>query len=70
MGVTTISVRPETKRLLASLKGDKSWDEFLLELAEELRRRRIKGALRKLRQIPMDAEYEEVRLRLSLERSS
>ncbi|MDK2464434.1 MAG: antitoxin VapB family protein [Candidatus Korarchaeota archaeon] len=66
MGVTTISVRPETKRLLASLKGDKSWDEFLLELAEELRRRRLEEALKKLRQIPMDAEYEEVRLRLGL----
>lgn len=70
MGITTISVRPETKRLLASLKGDKSWDEFLLELAEDLRRRKLEEALRKLRQIPMDVGYEEVRLKLGLRGSS
>ena len=43
---------------------------FLLRLAEDLRRRKPEEVLRKLRQIPMDIGYEEVRLRLGLRGSS
>ncbi|MCD6349091.1 MAG: hypothetical protein J7L91_05625 [Candidatus Korarchaeota archaeon] len=66
---TTITIRRETKELLAALKGKKTWDEFLLELAEDYRRRKARKALEKLRKIEFDTSYEEVRLKLRLEGS-
>ncbi len=35
---TTITVSRETKRMLERLKGEKTWDEFLLEMAFEYRK--------------------------------
>lgn len=66
---TTITVSRETKELLAKLKGDKTWDKFLFELAENYRRERTKKALEELRKIEFDSSYEEVRLKLRLRES-
>ncbi len=63
---TTITVSRKTKELLAKLKGEETWDEFLLKLAEIYRRERAKKALEKLRKIGSDLDYEEVRLKLRL----
>jgi len=32
---TTITVKEDTKKILATLKGDEDWDSFLKELASE-----------------------------------
>ena len=47
--LTTITISKRTKDILARLKGDKTWGSFLLELAEEYRRRRADEALKRLR---------------------
>jgi len=52
--ITTIPVRPETRKLLEPLKGRKTWDEFLRELAE-LKREKLKEDLKKLSEI-VDAD--------------
>ncbi|MCC6002816.1 MAG: hypothetical protein LM590_00540 [Thermofilum sp.] len=59
---TTITVSRETRELLHKLKGRKTWDSFLRELAlEELRKKRekIREELEKL----LELEYEDVRVR-------
>jgi predicted CopG family antitoxin len=66
---TTITVSEETKELLARLKGEKTWDELLLELVENYRREKVKRALEELRKIEFDSSYEEVKLKLRLEGS-
>ncbi len=66
---TTITISRRTKDLLARLKGDKTWDEFLLELARDYRRIKAQEALEQLRKIEFDSTYEEVRLKLRLEGS-
>ncbi len=66
---TTITISEETKELLAKLKGDKTWDELLLELAENYRREKARKALEELREIEFDSSYEEVKLKLRLEGS-
>ena len=48
--ITTIPVRPETRKMLEPLKGEKTWDEFLRELAE-LKREKLKDDLKKLGEI-------------------
>ncbi len=63
---TAITLSRRTKELLARLKGEETWDEFLLKLAEMYRRERTRRALEELRKVRSDVEYEEVRLRLKL----
>jgi len=59
---TTITVSVETKELLRRLKGERSWDQFLRELAlRELKRRR-EEVRRRLNEL-LELEYEEVRIR-------
>ena len=55
--VTTISVKRDVKDLLNRLRGDRSWDEFLLYLAnleEDIRRRE---ALKNLRKEAKNRDY-------------
>ncbi len=66
---TTITISRRTKEILARLKGDRTWDSFLLGLAEEYRRRRAEEALEQLREIDFDSSYEEARLKLRLRES-
>ncbi len=66
---TTITISKRVKEILTKLKGNRTWDSFLLELAEEYRRRRAEEALKRLRRIEFDSSYEEVRLKLKLRES-
>jgi len=59
---TTIPVSRRTKRELEKLKGSRSWDEFLLDLVSEYRRKRMEEARRELNEL-LELEYEEVRVR-------
>jgi len=45
---TAIVVRQETKRLLEREKGDKSWDDFLLELLRIAKEREVKEAIKRI----------------------
>jgi len=63
---TTITVSRRTKELLSKLKDEETWDEFLLKLAELYRREKAKKALKELREMASDLDYEEVRLKLRL----
>jgi len=63
---TTITLRRETKEVLASLKGDRTWDSFLLEMARVYRREKLRETLERLRKIPWAVDPREVRLRLEL----
>jgi len=59
---TTITVSFETKKLLEKIKGDRTWDAFLRELALEIlesRRERVRRELNEL----LELEYEDVRVR-------
>ncbi len=52
----------ETKKLLEKVKGDRTWDAFLRELALsilESRRERVRKRLNEF----LEAEFEEVRVR-------
>jgi len=51
MSKTTITIRSETKALLEKLKGNKGWDEFLLEVYYMLTRKEKIDALKRLREI-------------------
>ncbi|MEM0464303.1 MAG: hypothetical protein QXP31_08365 [Pyrobaculum sp.] len=53
---TTITISRETKEILEVLKGSKTWDEFLREVAQELVKRRREEARRALAQL-LDSEY-------------
>ncbi len=59
---TTIPVSRRTKRELEKLKGSRSWDEFLLDLVSEYRRKRREAARRELNEL-LELEYEDVRVR-------
>jgi len=50
--------------MLQRLKGDKTWDEFLLELALREQRTRMEKALKRLREIPWVEE--DIKLKLKL----
>ncbi|MBB5253945.1 antitoxin VapB family protein [Sulfurisphaera ohwakuensis] len=55
---TTIPVSEEVKEKLESIKGEKSWDEFLLLLVDEYNRR-ING-IKRLREIITDEELRKI----------
>ena len=62
--ITTIPVKTETKRVLESIKGGKTWDELLMELFNYYSKKRVLSALEELRKIP--SETDEVKLKLEL----
>ncbi len=68
MSVTTIPISRETKKALETIKGDRTWDELIMELLRSYMRGRAQNALEELRGIPTDYNYEEVRLKLGLRR--
>ncbi|MCD6562812.1 MAG: hypothetical protein J7K23_02695 [Thermoproteales archaeon] len=59
---TTITVYSRTKRTLESLKGDESWDEFLLKLVSEVQRLRREKNRSKLSEM-FKADFEEVKIK-------
>ncbi|MGC8831806.1 MAG: hypothetical protein ACP5PQ_04430 [Thermoproteota archaeon] len=60
--MSTIPVGRETKKLLESIKGDRTWEEFLNELANlALTEKRLKN--RKRMQKLLEMGYDETRVR-------
>jgi len=59
---TTITISAKTKQALEALKGDESWDEFLLRLVAEFQRMTRERNRRRLAEL-LEAEFEEVRVR-------
>ncbi len=58
---TTITISRETKALLEALKGGKTWDEFLRELAREAVKRRREDAGRALAEMLRGEALERAR---------
>lgn len=59
---TTITISVRTKQVLEALKGDESWDEFLLRLAAEFQRIAREKNRKRLAEL-LEAEFEEVRVK-------
>jgi len=59
---TTITISKETKLALEALKGDESWDEFLLRIIAEVQRIRREKNRERLSEL-LEAEFEEVRVK-------
>jgi len=62
MTTTTIPVKAETKRKLEGMKGEKTWDRFLDELANAAHAERRAGYRRKMGKA-LRMGYEEVRVK-------
>ena len=58
--VTTISVSEEVKEKLEREKGDLSWDEFLLLLVDEYRRKKAERSLAKFREILTEDDIKRI----------
>ncbi|MDT7901942.1 hypothetical protein DDW13_00685 [Acidianus hospitalis] len=58
--LTTISISEKTKKKLEAIKGSMSWDEFLLNLAEDYQKRRIKEGIDKLREIISEEDIKKI----------
>lgn len=58
---TTITISKETKKLLEMLKGNKTWEEFLREVAEELTKRKREVARKALAQLLDTEDLERAR---------
>ncbi|WP_148683071.1 hypothetical protein [Pyrobaculum ferrireducens] len=58
---TTITISRETKALLEALKGSKTWDEFLRELAQEAVKRRREDARKALAELLEEEAVERAR---------
>ncbi|MGC9051075.1 antitoxin VapB family protein [Pyrobaculum sp.] len=58
---TTITISRETKALLEALKGGRTWDEFLRELAQEAVKRRREDARRALAEMLEEEAVERAR---------
>lgn len=59
---TTITIKERTKEILREMKGDKDWDSFLRELAEnylKMKREEVRAKLKKM----LTEEYDEVRVK-------
>lgn len=59
---TTITIKGGTKEMLREMKGDKDWDSFLRELAEnylKMKREEVRAKLREM----LTAECDEVRVK-------
>ncbi|MFP3201444.1 MAG: antitoxin VapB family protein [Sulfolobus sp.] len=58
--VTTISVSEEVKEKLEREKGDLSWDEFLLLLVNEYKKKRAERGLTRLREILSEDDIKRI----------
>ncbi|MGC9105892.1 MAG: antitoxin VapB family protein [Thermoprotei archaeon] len=58
--ITTISVSEEVKERLEREKGDLSWDEFLLLLVNEHKKRRAEKGLTRLREILSEDDIKRI----------
>jgi len=58
MSKTTITIKNTTKTLLEKLKGNRSWDEFLLEVYYLLIKKEKINAIRKLRELVQDEDLD------------
>lgn len=58
--LTTISISEEVKEKLEIEKGDMSWDEFLLLLIEEHRKKKVERGIDKLREILTDEDIKKI----------
>ncbi|ACP37229.1 antitoxin VapB family protein [Saccharolobus islandicus] len=58
--LTTISISEEVKEKLEIEKGDMSWDEFLLLLIEEYRKKKVERGINKLREILTDEDIKKI----------
>ena len=61
MTISTIPVKAETKKKLENMKGSKTWDEFLDELANIARLEKRLKYRKKMKEL-LEMEYEEVRV--------
>jgi predicted CopG family antitoxin len=58
--ITTISVSEEVKEKLEREKGDLSWDEFLLLLVNEYKKKRAERSLTRLREILSEDDIKRI----------
>jgi predicted CopG family antitoxin len=58
--ITTISVSEEVKEKLEREKGDLSWDEFLLLLVNEYKKKRAERGLTRLREILSENDIKRI----------
>ncbi|MBS7248491.1 MAG: hypothetical protein QXW47_03160 [Candidatus Jordarchaeales archaeon] len=58
MDYTTITLSLKTKKALEKLKGERTWDEFLLEMAAEYRKARAERAREYIRKYAVTEEEE------------
>jgi predicted CopG family antitoxin len=57
---TTISISEETKKKLESEKGDMSWDDFLLLLMNEYRKKKAEKGIAELRNLITNEDIEKI----------
>jgi predicted CopG family antitoxin len=57
---TTISISEETKKKLESEKGDMSWDDFLLLLMNEYRKKKAEKGIAELRNLITGEDIEKI----------
>jgi predicted CopG family antitoxin len=57
---TTISISEETKKKLESEKGDMSWDDFLLLLINEYRKKKVEKGIGELRSLLTGEDIEKI----------
>ncbi|MFP3234179.1 MAG: antitoxin VapB family protein [Sulfolobaceae archaeon] len=58
--ITTISVSEEVKEKLEREKGDLSWDEFLLLLVNEYKKKRAERGLTRLREMLSEDDIKRI----------
>jgi hypothetical protein len=58
--ITTISVSEEIKKKLENEKGSMSWDDFLLILINEYRKKKAENGIAKLRSLITREEIEKI----------
>jgi len=58
--ITTISVSEDVKEKLEREKGDLSWDEFLLLLVNEYKKKRAERGLTRLREILSEDDIKRI----------
>ncbi len=58
--ITTISVSDTIKEILEREKGDMNWDEFLLILVNEYKRKKREEGLRELMKILTEDDIKEI----------
>jgi len=59
---TTIPISERVKEELRKMKGNRSWDELLIELISAYRSRRMENLREKLREL-LELDYEDVKVR-------